>query len=112
MKEKTMKLYVSIQSSDPSVGKGITKANIADGITIKQNLILRESISPTFYSDLIFIIQNIALPVAATLIANFLYDKLERKKDNSLSINNRPVEINAKQIEQLIINIEKEKKDE
>jgi len=41
-----------------------------------------------------------------------LYDKLKERKDNKLRINNTSVEINAERIEQLIINILKEKKEE
>jgi hypothetical protein len=73
---------------------------------------LRESVSAVIYSDFVFIIEKVVIPIAGTLIANFLYDKLKRGKDNQLTINNQPIEINAEKIEHLIINIEKEKKDE
>jgi len=106
-----MKLDITIRSSDPNVGNEIAKAKIADGITIKQHLILREAIGVSF-SDFFFIIENIGIQVAATLIATYLYDKLKGRKDTNLTINYKPVEINAEKIEQLIINIEKEKKDE
>ena len=50
-----MKLDITIRSSDPNVGNEIAKAKIADGITIKQHLILREAIGVSF-SDFFFII--------------------------------------------------------
>ena len=106
-----MKLDIRIGSYDQNVGNEISKANIANGITIERKFILRESVSAVIYSDFVFIIQNLAVPIAATLIANFLYDKLKRGKDNHLTINNQPIEINAEKIEHLIINIEKENKD-
>jgi predicted transcriptional regulator len=104
-----MKLVISIRSSDTKVASEIAEAKIADGITIQQYLILREIVNPPI--DFFFYIgEHIALPIAASLIAKLLYDKLKERKDNKLMINNKSVEINAEKIEQLIINIEKEKK--
>jgi len=102
-----MKLHITIQSSDPNVGNEIDKGKIADGITVKRQLILREAIGISF-SDFLFIIENIGINVAATLIAKYLYDKLKGRKDTNLIINYKPVEINAEKIEKLIINILKE----
>jgi hypothetical protein len=99
-----MKLDISIQSSDPNVGNEIAKAKIADGITIKRKLVLREAIGISF-SDFLFVIENIGINVAASLIAAYLYDKLKGRKDTNLIINNKSVEINAEKIEKLIINI-------
>jgi len=105
-----MKLHISIQSSDPNVGNEIAKAKIADGIIIKRQLILREAIGVSF-SDFLFIIENIGINVAATLIAKYLYDKLKGRKDTNLVVNNESVEINAEKIEKLIINILKEEEE-
>lgn len=55
---------------------------------------------------------NLAVAVSAHLIARYLYDKLKGDKNNRLTIDDNSVEINAEKIEQLIINIEKEEKDE
>lgn len=108
--EKTMNLDVSIRFSDPKVASEIADAKIADGINIQRKLTLREMVNPPI-DFIISIGANLAVAVAAHLIARFLYDKLKVGKDNRLTINDNSVEINAEKIEQLIINIEKEKKD-
>lgn len=104
-----MKLDISVRSSDPNVHSKLAEANIADGITIQQKKTLREMVNPPI-DYLVFIGLNVGLPIAVSLIANFLYDVLKGKKDNELTINNKSVEINTEKIEQLIINIEKEEK--
>lgn len=109
--EKTMNLDVSIRFSDPKVASEIADAKIADGIKIQRKLTLREMVNPPI-DFIISIGANLAVAVAAHLIARFLYDRLKVGKDNRLTINDNSVEINAEKIEQLIINIEKEKKDE
>jgi hypothetical protein len=60
----------------------------------------------------VFIGANIVIPIAVNLIARFLYDVLKDDKDSKLAINDKPIEINAEKIEQLIINISKEEKEE
>ena len=110
-KEKTMKLDISVRSSDPSIHSKIAEAKIADGITIQQKKTLREMVNPPI-DYLVFIGVNIAVPIAVNLIARFLYDVLKGEKDNKLTINNKSIEINAEKIEQLIINIEKEEKEQ
>jgi hypothetical protein len=60
----------------------------------------------------VFIGANIVIPIAVNLIARFLYDVLKDDKDSKLMINDKPIEINAEKIEQLIINISKEEKEE
>jgi len=106
-----MKLDISIRSSDLNVGKEVAIGQIADGITIERKMILREAIGVSFLDYVIRIGEGIAIQVAATLIAKYLYDKLKDRKDTNLTINYKSVEINAEKIEQLIINIEKENKD-
>jgi uncharacterized membrane protein required for colicin V production len=105
-----MKLDVSIRSSDLNIGKEI-RGQIADGITIERKKRLAEAVGVHFLDYIIVAAEGIAITVAAILIANYLYDKLKGTKDANLTINYKSVEINAKKIEQLIINIEKEKKD-
>jgi len=106
-KEKTMKLEISIRSSDPNVHSEIAEAKIADGITIHRKKTLREMVNPPI-DYLVFIGANIAIPIAVHLIARFLYDVLKGEKDNTLTISDKSIEINAEKIEQLIINISKE----
>jgi hypothetical protein len=105
-----MKLNISVRSSNPNVHSKIAEAKIADGITIQREKTFREMVNPPI-DYLVFIGVNIAIPIAVNLIAKFLYDVLKAEKDNKLTINNKSIEINAEKIEQLIINIEKEKKE-
>lgn len=104
-----MRLDISIQSSDLNVGKEIAAGQIADGITIQRKRILREAVGVSFLDYVILIGESVAIQVAATIIANYLYDKLKGRKDTNLIINQKSVEINAKKIEQLIINFGKER---
>jgi hypothetical protein len=105
-----MQFEISIRSSDPNIGTEITRAKIAEGITIRQRLILREIVNPPI-DFIVYVGENVALPVAASLIAKFLYDKLKERRDNKLTINNQPiVNVNVQNIEQLIINVVKENK--
>jgi len=72
---------------------------------------LREMVNPPI-DYVVFIGANIVIPIAVNLIARFLYDVLKDDKDSKLAINDKPIEINAEKIEQLIINISKEEKEE
>jgi hypothetical protein len=72
---------------------------------------LREMVNPPI-DYVVFIGANIVIPIAVNLIARFLYDVLKDDKDSKLVINDKPIEINAEKIEQLIINISKEEKEE
>jgi hypothetical protein len=105
-----MKIDISVRSSNPNVHSKIAEAEIADGITIHRKKILREMVNPPI-DYLVFIGANIAVPIAVNLIARFLYEVLKGEKDNKLTINNKPIAINAEKIEQLIISIEKEEKE-
>ena len=72
---------------------------------------MREMVNPPI-DYVVFIGANIVIPIAVNLIARFLYDVLKDDKDSKLAINDKPIEINAEKIEQLIINISKEEKEE
>ncbi len=63
---------------------------------------MKEILNPPL-DFVVYIAEHYALPVAATLTANWLYDKLKDRKDKQITINEQLVEINAKNIEQLII---------
>jgi hypothetical protein len=103
-----MILNIFIRSSDPDM-KAIAVGQIADGIIIEREKKGREMVGEIFLDYVIRIGEDISIKVAATLIAKYLYDKLKGRKDTNLTINHKSVEINAEKIEQLIINIEKEK---
>lgn len=104
-----MKFQITIWSPDRNIESEITQAKI-EGITIRRHLVIREIINPPI-DFIVYVGEHIALPIAASLIARFLYDKLKGKKETELIINNQPVEISAEKIEQLIIKIEKEEKE-
>jgi hypothetical protein len=106
-----MELRLSVRSLDPNVRIDIPNGKIAEGITIKQELILKEIVNPPI-DFIVYIAEYYALPVAATLTANYLYDKLKDRKDKPITINEQPVEINAKNIEQVIIINLSKKEDE
>jgi len=105
-----MRLDISIWSSDPDVGREVIVGQIADGITIQRKKTLREAVDVSFLDYIILIGKDIAIQVAATIIAKYLYDKLKDRKNINLTINSKSVEINAEKIEQLIINVGNEKK--
>jgi len=94
-----------------NVHSKIAEAKITDGITIHRENTLREMVNPPI-DYVVFIGANIVIPIAVNLIARFLYDVLKDDKDSKLAINDKPIEINAEKIEQLIINISKEEKEE
>jgi len=108
-----MELELSIRSVDPNVRIDIPSGKIAEGIFIEQSLTLKEIANPPV-DYILFIAENILLPVAATLIADYLWKYLNKRKDQPITINNQTVEINTKKIEQhinIIINQSK-KEDE
>jgi hypothetical protein len=103
-----MEFHISVRSSDPNVADEIAQTKI-EGVTIKQletNRIMEILHPPIDF--VVYIGEHVALPIAASLIARFLYDKLKRRKDNQLQINYQPVKVNAHSIEQVIINLKED----
>lgn len=104
-----MKFIITIRSPDQNLAYEITRAKI-EGVKIErleENKIM-EILNPPI--DLVvYIGEHVALPVAASLIAKFLYDKLKGRKDNQLKVNYKPVEIiNVQNIEKVIVNLKEE----
>jgi hypothetical protein len=108
-----MQLELSVESRDPNVEGELTKTEIADDVSIHvKGHILREIVGiPELTDFVVYVGEKIALPVAAALLAKFLYDKLKDRQDNKLTINHKSIEINADKIEQLIIISLKEKEE-
>jgi hypothetical protein len=109
-----MELELSIRSVDPNVRIDIPSGKIAEGVFIEQSLTLKEIANPPV-DYILFIAENILLPVTSTLIANYLLKYLDKRKDKPITINNQTVQINAKNIEQqinIIINQSKKENDE
>jgi hypothetical protein len=103
-----MKLNISVRSANPNVAIDIIEGKIAEGITVKRPKRLMEMVNPPI--DYYFIIEGLAVQVAATIIANYLWEKLKNNKANELTIGNQVVKIDAQKIEQIvIINLNEEK---
>jgi hypothetical protein len=102
-----MEFTITVRSTDPSVAYEISQMKI-EGVTIRErdSKQIRE-----IYPEPIYFIVSFASAVLAQLIANYLYDKLKDKKEKVMefSIDNQSVQINAEKIEQVIINLVKEK---
>ena len=104
-----MNFTITVRSPDENVAYEITEAKI-EGVTIKRlesNRIM-EILNPPI-DFLVYVGEHVALPIAASLIARWLYDKLKGRKDNQLQINSQPIEINLQKIERVIINLKEEK---
>lgn len=118
-----MELEISIEKRDRNLEKDLFETPqprvgeekiIVEGVSIRiKNYFGRDAVDlPTILNVVAYIGEHIAFPIAVGILSKYLYDKLKERKDNKLTINNKSVEINAEKIEQLIINIEKEKKEE
>jgi len=118
-----MKLNIEIETFDNRLDSKLfdvtrisdkTEKSITEGISVRYEwtLIRKAEGFPEIVNIALFIGEHVALPIAVSIVSKWLYDKLKERKDNKLRINNTSVEINAERIEQLIINILKEKKEE
>lgn len=105
-----METRISVRSSDPNIASEITQIKI-EGVTIRQRLVIREVFNPPV-DFIIEVAKDIAIAVAAQLIARKLWEKLKDKKGTELTINNQPTEINVQNIEQLVLISLKEKEKE
>ena len=99
-----MNFTLSIRSLNPEEHVNIPNGKIAEGITIKKEHILKEIFNPPV-DFLITVAQNYALPVVATLTAEYIIRYLWDKKDKKIEINNHIINVNQMEIKQLIINI-------
>ena len=118
-----MKLHITIETHDSKLDCDLFEAAkvsasqekaIADGISIQLvNYLLREEVDfPTILNVIAYTGQNVVSPFAISILSSYLYDKLAKRRDNKLTINNKSVEINIEKIEQLITNIANEEKDD
>jgi len=100
-----MEFKITVRSTDPSVAYEISQMKI-EGVTIRRSMEIRE-----IFPEPIDFFVGIASTVVAQLVARYIYDKLKDKKETivQFSVNNQIVEINAEKIEQVIINLAKEK---
>jgi hypothetical protein len=115
-----MKLDIWIEALDPKLIEDLFEVERSqyNKITMeKQKKIISEGISlqykshfccdaenvPSWLIISVEIGKNVVLPVAVGILSNYIYDKLKDRKNNKIVINNQPVEINAKKIEQVIL---------
>jgi hypothetical protein len=98
--------------SPESVSFGQTKT-ICDDVFIRAEggRIFEALDFPSILYATAFVGTNIVLPMAVSLLSNYLYDKLKERKDNKLKINGTQVEISTEKIEQLILIILKQEKE-
>lgn len=108
-----MELEISIESRDKNIESELTETKIAEGVSIHiKSHILREIVEiPEIVTFVVYIGEKVALSVAATLLARFLYDKLKERKDNKLTIENTLVEIDAQEIKKVIIELLKRERE-
>lgn len=97
---------MTVRSSDPDAVSKISQVEI-EGVTIKEQLTARE-IQTSIVDWLVFIGEHVGFPLTVGLFARMLYDILKDRKDNELRINGLRVEIDAQEIERIIINASKE----
>lgn len=111
-----MELEISIELRDRNIGQDLFETRqpkvgqekiIAEGVSIQiKNYYARDAVDlATILNIVAYIGERIALPIAVTVLSEYLYDKLKDKKNSRLMINHIPVEINVEKIEKLIIEI-------
>ena len=106
-----MELHISVRSSDPNLVSQLAQMKI-EGITITKLRTIKEIVNPPV-DFILSIALSLGVNVAAQLIARKLWEILKGKKETELTIGTQQVQINNIQvIEQQIINILKEEKDE
>jgi hypothetical protein len=93
-----------LETAQPRVGE---KKIIVEGVSIRiKNYFGRDTIDLSTILNIVADIgEKVALPIAVGVLSRYLYDKLKDRKESKVTINHIPVEINARKIEQLIINI-------
>ncbi|HVO85570.1 MAG TPA: hypothetical protein VMT06_00440 [Candidatus Eisenbacteria bacterium] len=101
-----MKFAMTIRSSDPDAVSKISQIEI-DGVAIKEQPAVGEIQTPIM-DWLVYIGEHVGFPLTVGLFARMLHDILKDGKDNELWINGQRVEIDAQEIEQIIINASKE----
>jgi hypothetical protein len=120
--EAPMELEISVEKRDQNLEKDLLetaqprvgeKKIIVEGVSIRiKNYFGRDTIDLSTILNIVADIgEKVALPIAVGVLSRYLYDKLKDRKESKVTINHIPVEINARKIEQLIINIVKEEKE-
>lgn len=105
-----MNYTLGIRYLNPDKKINIPNGKIAEGITIKQDRMVKEILNPPI-DFLVSIIQNYGIAVAAALTAEYLFRYLDRR-EKQVEINNQVININLVEIKQVIINIYQSEKDE
>jgi hypothetical protein len=103
-KSEVMKFTLTLRSLWPYEEIRIADGRIAEGITIKQEFLLRKVIignAPSYF--LVTAAKNYALPVVATLTADYIIRYLKGLKNKEIKINDQTVNINQAEIKQVII---------
>jgi len=114
-----LELEVWIQQSDRNLLNDLFESEehrqkvISDGVTIKyKSRYATDAIDhPTWVIVVIEIAKNVGFPVASTLIANYLWKKLQDRKESKFMIERNPVEINVEKIKQFTLYMMQNKED-
>ena len=90
-----------------SFQKGQTEKTVTEGVSIRwEGADIRKGFGfPEIVNIAILIAENIALPIAISVLSRYLYDKLKDKEESKIEINYVNVEINAGKIEKAILDI-------
>ena len=81
------------------------KKDVSDGISFQYKyteIRLSEAI-PNILVITVEIGKNVVLPIALGILSNYLYDKLKNRKNKTISVNGKAVEIDPKKIGQAIL---------
>jgi len=104
------KLSSSLFETSGKLESGKTQKTLGEDVTIRyegEQIALAEAV-PTVIRITMYIGERVLLHTAAYMLSRYLYDKLRARRDNNLKINDNQVNINVREIEQLIINISSE----
>lgn len=84
---------------------GETQKTIADGVSVRceGGLIRKAEGIPQIVRIALIITETVALPLAVSIAANWLYDKLRRKKVEKLRIGRVEVKVDKGEIERILI---------
>jgi hypothetical protein len=113
---KPVELSIGIETKDNKLGfdlfatqslvPGKTEKEITEGISIKfqGEMVCLTVDFPNVIQIAILFGELVGIPIAVGVLSNYIYDKLKNGRASKVVINNQPVEINAEEIKQVIIN--------
>jgi len=119
-----MNVVIGIELTDKNIVKDLFETSqpkaheekiIGEGVSIRIGYYFSSDAVdvPTILNIVAYIGEHVALPIAIGILSRYLYDKLkDRKGKTRITINYKPVEIDAEKIEQVILNMLPKEEDE